>query len=977
MRTELFWLLSFGGFAAMSLLCGILVWPQLVAAWPSIEEAIDRFRRLPPLAKLVLMLFVGAFVVYGSTKTNLVDQTSGTNMVEIVEGGTNDVDVVEGGTNDVIIVEGGTNDVGEIDFEGGTNEVEIADGDTTNTPPMMLMMAMPFFGDQPPAVTPEDIARGWQLWEVRTNCNISYTMPEDATLATNWWVRGAYEDVKLFDFGSWRFPFSTNEYSSLWAFTWGKVRFELGNTNTEIVAVGAPMSAVPYRSRLWSAADTNDSRFVTWENFALNRDTNTPVNAQIELAANGDFTTRSNRVETVYRRVDPDDWDGDGYRNEDDGDPYNWDDGAEWYYGPMNDLPAGCNEDAYYSVSVRVAGDHTAWVSFEGDGPSDLSDPCFYAKPNDVYEVSLLIGKTYDVTCDAPIEFVGASDADVEVDNTLSGGFSVVWPVVISDEPIPTPQPRLLLGSGGSSSKGDGNFSLWVSPSWLDGVFHWSTNNCCHIVENGWPFDFTCGSSNCGCGGCDLSGSYTYEGYTIYYGGIRCGCHYESHDQTTFGLTLPTVVFKDGALRSMSVSFHHGDDDEPEAGTLTLRQTAGSGKIRVWEDADKTYEVTGDQSWDVSSFSGASFYIEGVETSARVEDITFRLTWDRPGGTSADDTKKMTCAEVEKVNVESSVCGASDNPPPFDGQMPHDFDVTQSLPPDQHAVVFYKDVVNEHDFSVYDFGVDIELQVKPVGAPVGRSSWFKLDPSPASGSVVYLSDLRGRLLNPKEGGVYHIGAAFSGSRTNECNIVLPLAGGSLDGILEADLARADRFAQSANEKYSRFRRNTPWFGYDWFFRGANGDYAGRPDNTDRPTVWQYNQVDDDSGLYGVGTLSGRSIRVAKLSNLIVAYVCEKIGVIKESQDLSRVLLGRLDGISAAESWKCGNDLAHGTNLVEAVDRLVDAVWREHDDKTSKLWPNLAPVDDWSAVPADAWTPGMDMRDYNYKFFSPGMLYKEP
>ena len=79
MRTELFWLLSFCGLAAVSLLCGLLVWPQLSAAWPRIEEKIDQFRRQPPLVKLVLLLFVGAFVVYGSTKTNLVDQTSGTN----------------------------------------------------------------------------------------------------------------------------------------------------------------------------------------------------------------------------------------------------------------------------------------------------------------------------------------------------------------------------------------------------------------------------------------------------------------------------------------------------------------------------------------------------------------------------------------------------------------------------------------------------------------------------------------------------------------------------------------------------------------------------------------------------------------------------------------------------------------------------------------------------------------------------------
>ena len=146
MRGAFFWFLSFGGFAAVSLVCGLLVWPQLVAAWPSIEEKIDRFRRLPPLAKLVLLLFVGAFVVYGSTKTNQVDQTSGTNIVEIVEGG--------------------TNDVGEVGLQNG----ESSPGGS----------ASPLFAASPLTVTEEDIARGWQLWEVRTNCNVSYTMPEGA-----------------------------------------------------------------------------------------------------------------------------------------------------------------------------------------------------------------------------------------------------------------------------------------------------------------------------------------------------------------------------------------------------------------------------------------------------------------------------------------------------------------------------------------------------------------------------------------------------------------------------------------------------------------------------------------------------------------------------------------------------------------------------------------------------------------------------
>lgn len=36
------------------------------------------------------------------------------------------------------------------------------------------------------------------------------------------------------------------------------------------------------------------------------------VSAQIELTPDGDFVSRSNDVETVWRRIDPDDWDGDG-----------------------------------------------------------------------------------------------------------------------------------------------------------------------------------------------------------------------------------------------------------------------------------------------------------------------------------------------------------------------------------------------------------------------------------------------------------------------------------------------------------------------------------------------------------------------------------------------------------------------------------------------------------------------------------------
>ena len=45
------------------------------------------------------------------------------------------------------------------------------------------------------------------------------------------------------------------------------------------------------------------------------------MNAQIILRPNGDFVTRSNDVETVCRRVNPDDWDDDGIANERDANP--------------------------------------------------------------------------------------------------------------------------------------------------------------------------------------------------------------------------------------------------------------------------------------------------------------------------------------------------------------------------------------------------------------------------------------------------------------------------------------------------------------------------------------------------------------------------------------------------------------------------------------------------------------------------------
>ena len=201
----------------------------------------------------------------------------------------------------------------------------------TNAPPPLL--SAPRFAAEPPrTVTDDEIARGWRCVGVTTNASSAYAMPADVRPCGTWHLRGAYDDLVRIDFGDWRFPHGTDEWDHLWAFTWGRVRPSVRDRAHEIRAVGAPMSAIPGLSRLWTASTPEDARLFTWEDFAMGRvrladfraaTSNVPlVSAQVELRPNGDFVTRSNAVETAYRRVDPNDVDGDGLANACDPHPF-------------------------------------------------------------------------------------------------------------------------------------------------------------------------------------------------------------------------------------------------------------------------------------------------------------------------------------------------------------------------------------------------------------------------------------------------------------------------------------------------------------------------------------------------------------------------------------------------------------------------------------------------------------------------------
>ena len=456
----------------------------------------------------------------------------------------------------------------------------------------------------PPVVTSNDVARGYRLETVGTNAAISYTRPMNARLVGTWHRTDAYrararaqllstnlhesapisicDDSCQFVANSprpFRFPIGGHVVTSLWAHTWGKVRPQLRNASNEIVVIGSPMFARHDQSYLWTAATANGSVLLTWENFFLGNpyerlSTNLhestripirenscqfvdhpPVNAQLELFPNGDFIARSNEVERVYRRVNPDDWDDDGIPNDEDPAPLA--PAGAPQFGPHQTLPEGANSNAYCWVDLVVR-QANALVTFTGDGASNLADPSFIAETDATNRVTLLIGKTYRVTCPMPFEIAAKSSDDIE-DSWEEDGAALWlhWPVAIRSQSSESRArakwlstnlhestrisirenscqfvanqttdglpPGLLTSFLQTYAAGSSRpFTMQVTPFGLGGAFTW-TNVCCRVSGSAYTFSITCGDS-CSCGGCSATGYLEYEGYRLPAYGGSCGC---------------------------------------------------------------------------------------------------------------------------------------------------------------------------------------------------------------------------------------------------------------------------------------------------------------------------------------------------------------------------------------------------------------------------------------------------------------------
>ena len=797
----------------------------------------------------------------------------------------------------------------------------------------------------------------------------------------NWHRRGTFGEWARLDLGDFTFPLGTNDetFSSLSVFNDGRIRPTPRDVAREICAVGVPMLAMQGASRFWCADAVTavagrppcQSKLLTWENFFLHADTNAPVNAQIELLTNGDFITRSNALERIHRRVAYFDWDDDGLANDIDPNPMEYD--GDLFGTGVGWLNANCGSvlsanvetngaiavawhtnvcaSAYYWLQFTAQHDRTC-VSIECGGESTLGNMVVVANSNQMCRVPLLMGPCYNVTATHPLSDISADDVDAVVRpysrDVSDRGFSVERSVVLE-----------LSGDEGSGT-------LISSPD-VGASISSVTGNCCAVSMYGVNWLWGCGE-NCHCSGyCQWWRiTATWEGYSQNFDWrMQCECQAarESDPTEWVSLSVPSAVMLGGCPVGASVSY---EPPESAQGTATLRIASGSGRVALWNDEDRTEPFTLPMTWDASIQCERSFYIEGAALSGSVGDVRLEVEIDT-GGCSNVVGRNVTVARVKYLHASSDVQGSSDNPPPFYGEQGCPFSITNSLNPDRHLMIPFCNVVDTNDFSVNAFSVDLRLELEPAGTPDGSlsSEWELIEASPQmSGSLVGGSGLSAQFVNPTHGGVYRFRGRCGGSPWTEANIVLPLSGAEVSSVFENDFViYAQRMAELDAES-GVLERQSVEFGLEWFFSHGSADYLGRVNNSNWPTVWRYNQVNDLSGFGAVATLYGIPARMAKLGNFLAGYGTRRLGVWEVSRMLSQ-FLGTSNDATADMSWAAATDVVNGSNVVVIVSSLSTNMWSEADSKVKNLWPNPADADNHLARPANV--------NYNRFFRSPRVI----
>ena len=392
----------------------------------------------------------------------------------------------------------------------------------------------------------------------------------------------------------------------------------------------------------------------------------------MQIFQNGDFMTRSNEVETAYRRVNPDDWDDDGIANERDANPTIYDGD---FYGVPNALPDGANPNAYYWLDLSVTGLlDCATIRVTCDGPSGLGDHVIIARTNQVCHIPLLAGATCAVESDLPIDDSAVSSEYAEITTNSETSLTVRLPVQLSFE------------TGGSGDALTSNFILQSAPVDVGAALTSITGGCCLCEPNGAGFTWIC-SEECECRGSGhaLSASATWEGYTrIFDWWGTCSCDREepgsfSGDGVGLSVGMPSTLIanddddNDDGFVDASPPFASADDDivtctvsfsssASTNGTVKLQRLVGleqgeGGDRKVYADRSALAQIEEGHEYRIMNSSEETWenLVNPVVTSSHYLDGQVRVLWKPESGPRASASKRFTVIEpmVEPITDES------------------------------------------------------------------------------------------------------------------------------------------------------------------------------------------------------------------------------------------------------------------------------------------------------------------------------------
>ena len=528
------------------------------------------------------------------------------------------------------------------------------------------------------AVTPEDIMRGYRAESVATNAAPFAPLPSNAVEYARWSQRGGRETWFPLDLGDFVFPLGTNRINRLRVLSGGMVEtFPALNGPGFICAAREHASLVPGVSGFWSADAEDGAKVLRWTSVFAERDCTEGYDADIRLSADGDFTTRSNDVETVYRRINPDDWDDDGIHNERDLNPTSCDGD---FFGVGNALSANANPDAYYWLDLSVTGLlGVATVRVTCDGASDLGDHLVIARTNQVCHIPLLAGATYAVESDLPIDYSAVSSEYAEIATNADNNLTVSLPLEFSFE-------QILMRSGGGDAL-TANYGLHSSPIDVGASLASLSGGCCSCETNAFGFAWLC-SENCLCDGEHwLSAVAAWDGYYrafSWYG--PCSCTMYEPEPSTFtgdGISLsiempstfianddddndngsvdaePPFADKDDEIAEGHVSF---SSISPTSGAVKLQRLTGleqdtNGTRRVYADRSGLSPINEGHEYAVSGSSSLyrDFFVNPAVTSSHYQDGRVRVLWKPNSGGRSAVSKRFTIVEptAEPITDES------------------------------------------------------------------------------------------------------------------------------------------------------------------------------------------------------------------------------------------------------------------------------------------------------------------------------------